>query len=175
MEFEEYKAEKIRKAKAAGKSEPKGSTILSWWNMSAHYETNRGGPEIDEADHGSVTTFMRSDDGKLMRQYRMGQMGVMDDALQADDMDSYNRIRKRTVRPLKRDAIWDGGITIKAGEIPPPRFASEFNANQRTHGVTHVTRRGCARGVLGLSCTHPRGSSECNGGVNVVRRMGDNY
>ncbi len=165
------------KRKNAGKQPASKKALQAWYSMSAKHETSKG-TEFEEADHKSTWSFWKSEEGKLTRKYRRGPMGLMDEALSSKNWDTYNSMRKKLVKPLRRDLAWDGGtgseITVKQGEIPPPRFASVV-ATTGYRTTSETTRRGCALGVRGLPCNHPVGSPSCNGGVPLFRRSGDNY
>lgn len=175
-DYEDYVEEKQLKRKNAGKQPASELQLQAWYAMAAQYRTQKGGLELDEARPDSVKSFWKSEDGKLTRKYRMGPIGLMDEALAAKNFPVYDAMRSKLVKKLRQDTLVDGGpegqVLIKAGEIPPPRFATNITTSSyRT--TTETTRRGCALGVLGLPCKHPVGSKECNGGVKTMRRIGD--
>lgn len=177
LTFAQYKADRNSKRKARNMQPASDQALRVWYNASAHYESSKGS-EFVEANHNDAYDFWKSNDGKMMRKYRKGPMGRMDEALAARDWDTYKAYRKKLVRPLRRDLQWDGGpdgeITVRAGEIPPPRYASVVS-NTGFRSTVETTRRGCAMGVRGLPCNHAVGSNECNGGVPLYRRAGDMY
>lgn len=142
--------------------------LHSWFKMRADH----GEDDVVLADTGSLKEWEKTDDYKTIRRLR-GIIGKLDDALQAGDHDYYNRMRPRVVKPLKNDVVWDGGLQLRAGDVPPPRTATKYQPVQGKWERT--TRRDCSRGLIGLPCDHIPGSNVCNGGVQAVRRIGENY
>lgn len=170
MDFETYYAEK--KSKKPSLSEKQAR---AWYDQSAFANAqHKSEDDFEEADPESVKWFEKEYPG--LRYFRNGAIGRMEDFRLLKDEDSYHNLRNKLIRPLKNDRVWDwDGVQqplIKAGEVPPPRFATTWKLGV-SGTINRVTRRSCEAGLRGLPCDHPVGSSECNGGVNVIRRIGE--
>lgn len=173
MNFEAYYAEKLKKDPTVTKKRAE-----AWWQNTAAFAAQHKSEDDYELPDKAAAKWFQKEYSPALKYLRRGQMGVMEDLRLIEDWDQYDKIRKTIVRPLKKDTRWDFNgrdrPLIKAGQIPPPRLATTFIAGQGSQNK-QVTRRGCQRGTMGIPCDHPPGSSSCNGGVPVLRRMGEMY
>jgi len=174
MDFKTYfESKKAKNPKTTEKE------ARSWWKRTAAYSAQfKDEDDFVEADQDDITAFHKSDAGRAHRYYQNGAIGVMEGYRLIGDLESFEDLRKQIIKPLKKDRLWDYNFglrerpLIKAGEVPPPRYASQWSADVRGQ-VKQVTRRSCAAGLVGMGCDHPVGSSICNGGVAVIRRLGE--
>jgi len=149
--------------------------ITKWYNQRAVH----GADDVEYADPQDVQYFEKQF-GQEVKSIR-GPLHEMEEARMAGNWDEYLVQRKKHVRPLKRELRWDvdpannSPRTIPAGQIPPPRFASMWGRNANSPSLERTTRRSCDKGRVGLPCDHMVGSGDCNGGVKVLRRVGDYY
>lgn len=170
MNFEDYWAS--NKAKDWTKKK-----AMSYWKQTAgHSAQHKDEGDFEVADPASVKWFQKEYEPTM--KYLRGPLGKAEDLRLIGDLEGFHSLRDKIVRPLKKAMRWDFNgqerPLIEAGQIPPPRMATAWNPHAQGR-YKNVTRRGCNRGVLGLACDHPVGSSECNGGVQVLRRIGENY
>jgi len=171
MNFETYYEQKLQKDSSLTKKK-----AMTWYKQTAAFSAqHKDEDDFEVPDKESVKWFQKEFMPSL-KYLRRGSMGVMEDLRLIGDFDEYDAMRRKLVRPLKQDRVWDfDGVRrplIKAGQIPPPRLATAWQAGS-DHRDKQVTRRGCALGVEGIPCDHPRGSSLCNGGAPVLRRIGE--
>lgn len=147
----------------------------AWYEQTAGFSAqHKNEDDFEEANLADVKEVHKEYPG--LQYFRNGAIGRMEDFRLLGDEKSFLEWRNRLIRPLKKDRVWDyDGVDrplIKAGQIPPPRFATSF-VSSPTGRIARTTRRSCEAGRAGLACNHPVGSSQCNGGVDVYRRVGN--